>query len=305
VNLRRPGRSKIRAAKFFPFAALPVVFFLFVLLFAGLTLFSAPGEAAWNEENLERIPRDREAFSFVVLGDTQGPNSKFPRVLPAILKEKDLLFAFDLGDLVDYATEAEYEDTFFRHVRGLSLPFLTCASNHDHFKSKNAALYSRLFGSPHYYAFQVGSTSFIVLDNGQDWSLTEEQFLWLEGELEKSRASARRFLMMHRPLADPRPNRKNLHDMSGKPENVRRLNALADKYGVTMIFTGHIHSFYTGRWGQTPFIITGGGGGGLYDRGTPASFHHYMRVDVLPDGRVKYSAVKVDVNVKVNVKNQK
>jgi 3',5'-cyclic AMP phosphodiesterase CpdA len=272
---------------------LPTLLFLFLVFFR--ILCPLPAGAAWNDENLARVPRDREAFSFVVVGDTQGPNSKFPEVLSAILREKDLLFVFNLGDLVDLATDAEYEETFFRHVRGLKLPFLTCASNHDHFRSKNAARYSRLFGSPHYYSFAVGSSCFIVLDNGQDWSLSEEQFTWLEGELEKSRPFARRFLMMHRPLRDPRPNRKRLHDMSGRPENVERLNALTDKYGITMIFTGHIHSFYTGRWGDTPFIITGGGGGGLYDRGSPASFHHYIRVDITPEGRVKYSAVKVDV----------
>lgn len=268
---------------------------LFVLLFPTLAL---PARAAWNEENLARIPRDREAFSFVVVGDTQGPNSKFPQILPSILKEKDLLFVFNLGDLVNYATDEEYESTFFRHVRGLDLPFLTCASNHDHFRSKGAANYSRLFGSPHYYSFSTGSTYFIVLDNGQDWSLTEKQFAWLEDELETSRSFARRFLMMHRPMADPRPNRKRVHDMSGKPDDVKRLNDLTDRYGITMIFTGHIHSFYTGKWGSTPYIITGGGGGGLYDKGTPASFHHYIRVDIAPDGRVRYQAMKVDVGNK-------
>jgi 3',5'-cyclic AMP phosphodiesterase CpdA len=260
-----------------------------------LFLFAPLANAAWNEENLARLThaRDWEAFSFVVVGDTQGPNSKFPSVLPAILKEEDLLFVFDLGDLVNYATNEEYESTFFRHVRGLNLPFLTCASNHDHFKSKNAANYSRLFGSPHYYSFSIGSTFFIVLDNGQDISLTQAQFQWLEETFEDSSAFERRFVMMHRPLRDPRPNRKNPHDMSGRPEDVARLNELFDRYNVTMVFTGHIHSFYTGKWGQTPYIITGGGGGGLYDKGTPASFHHYIRVDVAPDGKVAYRAMKI------------
>jgi hypothetical protein len=265
------------------------------LLFAS---FARLAEGAWNEENLARIPRDREAFSFVVVGDTQGPNSKFPRVLPSILNEEGLLFAFDLGDLVNYATNEEYESTFFRHVRGLDLPFLTCASNHDHFKSKNAANYSRLFGSPHYYSFSIGNTAFIVLDNGLDASLTEAQFSWLEETLGNARGIKRRFLMMHRPLRDPRPNRKKPHDMSGRPENVARLEALFDRYGVTMVFTGHIHSFYTGKWGKTPYIITGGGGGGLYDKGTPASFHHYIRVDITPDGKVAYRAMKVNVTNK-------
>ncbi len=268
-------------------------FLLSLVFLLSFSVLSA--QAAWNGENLARIPRDRESFSFVVVGDTQGPNSKFPQVLPWILKEKDLLFVFDLGDLVNYATDGEYESTFFKHVRGLDLPFITCASNHDHFKSKNAANYSRLLGSPHYYSFAIGSTYFIVLDNGQDWSLTEEQFAWLEGELEKARPFARRFLMMHRPMHDPRPGRKTLHDMSGRPENIERLNELTDRYGISMIFTGHIHSYYTGRWGSTPFIITGGGGGGLYDKGTPASFHHYIRVDIRPDGQTEYRVVRVDV----------
>jgi hypothetical protein len=129
-------------------------------------------------------------------------------------------------------------------------------------------------------------------------SLDEAQFTWLEEVLERSRGFARRFVMTHRPLRDPRPNRKRLHDMSGKPRDVERLNALFDRHGVTMVFTGHIHSFYTGKWGATPYIITGGGGGGLYDKGTPASFHHYIRVDIAPDGNVAYKAMKVNVTGK-------
>ncbi|MDR1378364.1 MAG: metallophosphoesterase [Synergistaceae bacterium] len=262
-----------------------------------LLLEASSAWAGWNDDNLARVLQNRheEFFSFVVVGDTQGPNSKFPQVLPAILKEENLLFVFNLGDLVNYATPEEYESTFFRHVRGLDLPFLTCASNHDHFKSKNAANYSHLFGSPHYYSFAIRSTCFIVLDNGQDTSLNETQFSWLEKTLERSQSFARRFVMMHRPLRDPRSNRKKPHDMSERPHDVERLNALFDRYDVTMIFTGHIHSFYTGKWGKTPYIITGGGGGGLYDKGTPASFHHYIRVDIAPSGKVAYQAIKVDV----------
>ena len=271
-----------------------------ILFFVGLLCFaSCRAEAAWNADNLTRLAAlgDREMFSFVVVGDTQGPGSKFSRILPYILEEEDLFFAFNLGDLVNYATNEEYEDTFFRRVRGLNLPFLTCASNHDHFKSKNAANYSRLFGSPHYYSFRVGSAAFIVLDNGQDWSLTEAQFEWLNGELEKARGCTLRFVMMHRPMRDPRKNRKTPHDMSEKPENVERLSALFDAYGVAMIFTGHIHSFYTGKWGNTPYIITGGGGGSLYDKGTPASFHHYIRVDVTR-GKAAYRVMKVNIDKK-------
>ncbi|MDR1622039.1 MAG: metallophosphoesterase [Synergistaceae bacterium] len=258
-------------------------------------LAASLAEGAWNDDNLARIPRDPESFSFVVVGDTQGPNTKFPKILPFILREEGLLFVFDLGDLVNYATPQEYESTFFRHVRGLDLPFLTCASNHDHFKSKNAATYTRLFGAPHYYAFAIGSTAFIVLDNALDASLTEDQFSWLEETFENARHFKRRFLMMHRPLRDPRPNRKNPHDMSGRPKDVERLGEFFDRYGVTMVFTGHVHSFYTGKWGATPYIVTGGGGGNLYDKGTPASFHHYVRVDIAPDGKVVYKVMKVNV----------
>ncbi|MDR1741842.1 MAG: metallophosphoesterase [Synergistaceae bacterium] len=267
---------------------------------------AVPPEENWNRENLARIaalaPSSNTGFSFVVVGDTQGPNSKFPMVLSAILKEEGILFVFDLGDLVNYATDEEYEETFFRHVRGLDVPFLTCASNHDHFKSKRAANYSRLFGTPHYYSFSVANAAFIVLDNGQDYSMTEEQFLWLERELAVAAEKPVRFVMMHRPISDPRPSRKGTvvpkrkpHDMTenGRTQDAARLSALLDEWGVTMVFAGHIHSYYRGTWGRTPYIITGGGGGGLHDSGTEASFHHYVRVDVPPDGRVTYKVVPV------------
>ena len=45
------------------------------LLFWVAFLLAAPAGAAWNHEKEALIPRDREAFSFVVVGDTQGPNS--------------------------------------------------------------------------------------------------------------------------------------------------------------------------------------------------------------------------------------
>ncbi|GHS95814.1 hypothetical protein AGMMS50276_12830 [Synergistales bacterium] len=300
-------KTKPRPVRLYSWSA--VLFFIFLFSFSLLTHSAFAADTPWNAKNLEKIQSlhaasgRSETFSFAVVGDTQGPNSKFPRVLPKILSEDGLLFVFDLGDLVNYATEAEYEDTFFRHVRHLDLPFVTCASNHDHFKSKRAANYSRLFGAPHYYSFKIANVSFIALDNGQDYSMTEEQLEWFERELKSSKDSALRFVMMHRPLRDPRPNRKRTHDMNENDPNkkeayaraeakIARVSSLFDAYKVTMVFTGHIHSFYEGRWGGTPYIITGGGGGGLYDKGTPASFHHYIRVDV-SNGAARYKVVKV------------
>lgn len=43
----------------------------------------------------------------------------------------------------------------------------------------------------------------------------------------------------------------------------KKLNRLFDENNVTMLFVSHIHGYYRGVWGRTPYIMTGGAGAEL------------------------------------------
>ncbi len=64
---------------------------------------------------------------------------------------------------------------------------------------------------------------------------------------------------MHIPLYTP--NAEEEHGMNSTgPGGSDALKTLFDANNVTMIFASHIHNYYTGTWGKTPYIISGGAG---------------------------------------------
>ena len=85
---------------------------------------------------------------------------------------------------------------------------------------------------------------------------------------------------MHVPLYDTRTSGFGLKHALASPRNAGELNAMFDKYHVTMLFASHIHEYDRGVWGKTPYIITGGGGGELAGTNPQHYFFHYIRVSV-------------------------
>ena len=82
---------------------------------------------------------------------------------------------------------------------------------------------------------------------------------------------------MHVPLHTP--NGEAEHGMvTTGAGGADALQTLFDSYNVTMIFASHIHNYYTGVWGKTPFIISGWAGAPPENNETPN--HHYILVNV-------------------------
>ena len=54
-----------------------------------------------------------------------------------------------------------------------------------------------------------------------------------------------------------------------------------------MLFASHIHAYYRGVWGRTPYIITGGAGAELLGTDPEHDFYHYIVVTVGDEG-VRY-----------------
>ena len=72
---------------------------------------------------------------------------------------------------------------------------------------------------------------------------------------------------MHVPLfspADQKPHNMELND-TNTTIGANTLQKLFNSYpNITMLFASHIHNYYTGKWGTTPYIITGDAGAPTY-----------------------------------------
>lgn len=263
-----------------------------ILLFAtGIKIHSSladPPGTDLNYKALRRIDRTADKFSFAVFGDNQNSISIFNNLLGRVNRD-DVAFAIDNGDLVFDGEMPKYR-FFLDQVKKLNKPLLTSVGNHELYQNGRGTYYD-VFG-PFYYSFTVGRSYFIVLDNANARSVDPPQMDWLKGELEKSQAYTNRFVFMHVPLFDPRKSGFALGHAMDSQANAKRLNSLFDRYDVTMLFTSHLHGYFTGTWGKTPYIITGGAGGELPGSDPEHFFFHYIKVNVSDSG-VSYDVVKL------------
>ena len=87
--------------------------------------------------------------------------------------------------------------------------------------------------------------------------MDNKQLTWLNEQLNLSQKYKYRFVFMHVPLYTPNGETERSMVATG-PGGADALQTLFDTYNVTMIFASHIHNYYTGVWGKTPYIISGG-----------------------------------------------
>ncbi|NIA07681.1 MAG: metallophosphoesterase [Actinobacteria bacterium] len=273
-------------SKFFVCAAL--VLLLLAVAIKIHSVLSFPCISEWNYHQLGKIGKTQNEFSFVVFGDNKNSLTTFENLIGKV-NEEDTLFAIDVGDLV-YDGEKEKYRFFINQIMKLDKPLLTVLGNHD-IREQGRANYYELFGK-YYYSFAVGNSYFIILDNANERNLDSFQFDWLKNELERSQSYKHRFVFMHVPLYDPRRAGKQMGHSLKDLAFAKELNELLDRNRVTMLFVSHIHGYYRGQWGKTPYIITGGAGAELAGSDPRHYFYHYIKVDISQQG-VEYQVVKL------------
>ena len=242
----------------------------------------------WNYHQLQSINSTKKEFSFAVFGDNRNSIKTFEYLIEKINQE-DIIFAIDVGDLV-YDGEKEKYRFFINQLKKIKKPLLTVIGNHE-LKKEGRANYYVLFGK-FYYSFVVGNSYFIVLDDANAKNLDPWQMEWLKDELEKSQNYKYRFVFMHVPLYDPRKGSLEMGHSLKDLIFVNELNNLFDKNNLTMLFVAHIHGYYRGVWGKTPYIITGGAVARLSGSDPQHDFFHYIKVNV-SESEVKYEVVKL------------
>ena len=251
---------------------------LLFLLLLGVALF---GAKPYNEVELQRIAalKERIPFSFVVMGDNREGNDVLRRIIEQ-LNQSDILFAINNGDLTDNGGEAEFK-AYIELLKHSKKPILSNIGNHEiPFFFGDKSNYKKYIGRVH-YSFAFANSYFIFVDDANKKRVGKKQMHWLEQELQKAQAYKYRFVFLHVPLFDPRKGWR-LHKHSLKDiNNAKELNALFDRYHVTMLFASHIHTYLKGRWGKTPYIISGGAGA---PNDKDGGFYHYIVVKVSENG---------------------
>lgn len=244
-----------------------------------------------TKENQHSQGNNSSSFSFDVFGDNRDSIFVFNQLIKQVNNDNST-FAIDIGDLVTFDDKLQWR-YFFKQISQFKKPILFVQGNHEAFPNGNKS-FEKYFG-PRYYAFAYHNAYFIMLDDSNEHCIDSQQYNWFIKQLKISQKYQYRFVFMHVPLYDPRSPQPKL-DVHGLKDSTcaKKLNNLFDQYEVTMLFTSHIHGYFSGTWGKTPYIITGGAGAPMKFSNPDHYFFHYIKVQVMPD-KVTYSPEKVNV----------
>jgi len=257
------------------------LFLLFVAVYAVAS--------SYNNKMLDKISKTKatKSFAFAVMGDNRDGEYVLKKIIAHMNQNSSIQFALNNGDLVPDGYKKEFTG-YVKTIQTSNKPILSVIGNHELPWYGGESNYEKIFGQT-YFSFIFGNSYFIILDDSDEKGVFEKQYSWLDKELKKSQSYQNRFVFMHVPLYDPRKGAYQKGHSLKKIQNAKKLNDLFDRYGVTMLFCSHIHSYFRGFWHKTPYIITGGAGAPLKKEG----FYHYVKVAV-SGNTINYKVVKVD-----------
>jgi hypothetical protein len=251
--------------------------------------------SSFQSANLETTP-----FAFGVIADTQG-NPGVCKTLTDMMWMQRPNFFIIPGDLVDSGpNKKHWTEHFFPGLDPIAsrVAFFPIIGNHE----QNAKFYYDYVSCPapeYYYTFKYGNAQFFMIDSNKECGPDSEQYKWLEAQLAESHATWK-FVSYHHPSYSS--DEDDYGDMwKGKSEHgdlrLRPLSNLYDRYGVDIVWNGHIHS-YERTWPLvadkpvehkgTIYMVTGGGGGNLETAGPIKPYfqnnvkhgHHYCLVGI-------------------------
>jgi hypothetical protein len=232
-----------------------------------------------------------QGFRFVVFGDSR---SQF-ELWSAMVRHIDQLapkpaFVIVLGDIVVSGHVEEFRDYYIPPLLETDIPYFVAIGNHDDGDEGQATEYRYLFGDNSLnYHFDHGGIRFVFMDNVTAVQPYDRTLSWLDRVLSETPPGNGKLVFAHRPPADIEKWAYHAWSL----EESRIFTETMTRRGVEHVFLGHIHAYSTATWNGVHYTVTGGGGAGLHDRyGPQGNVHHYVIVDVLPDGRLRQTVVR-------------
>lgn len=220
-------------------------------------------------------PQPTEEFDFFFFGDVHGMFHNLEDIIQTA-NSSNPLFIMSNGDMTHSGRLTDYH--MLSDILGRSnVPVFTSIGNHDKRARGGRTTYRKMLG-PFYYSFSVGDSTFIVLDSSRKRGLQKFQYKWLERELQLATQKQQRiFVFLHRPPICPKYN----YSAFSAASNRWRFLSMMGKYNVEAVFSSHIHVFSEFYKRGVRYIVTGGGGGALWQA---ANVHHYLHVIVNKEG---------------------
>lgn len=242
-------------------------------------------------------PAAGSTLHFVVYGDTRGDVAAHQSVVDAYAK-LDPQVVVHSGDLWDGYTPAQFDAILTKNANiGALLAqnlFLVSRGNHENAADLLAFKPTLVRNNTELYSATVGPVFFVSL--GMD-PAGEATFLEQQLSSPAAKAATWRFVFSHYPIYSGGP-----HGGHG----IAAIESLCDKYGVAIYFNGHDHLYERSHQmhGQqivdrgnsltaangTVYIVTGGGGAGLYSGQAIPSTHfqktayHFVEVTATATG---------------------
>ncbi len=239
-------------------------------------------------------PVDAKPFTFLAYGDSRSDPQAHAAVVARMLATPSD-FLVNTGDLVATGDSARDWADFFRveapllaercvfvsvgnheltnpTLQGADLPFLQYFAPIDEGRER-----LELRGS-----FRWGNARFFLLNAMDEWSSDDRA--WLASELERAKGEAgvvhRIAIMHHGPFSSGRHGDNAMLKRAGVLDQLRG-------GGVDLVLAGHDHLYERGEGAGLKYIVTGGSGAPLYQRGRKSpttavleSSHHFVEVRV-------------------------
>jgi len=213
-----------------------------------------------------RTERDRaDPYRIVVYGDTRSNHDDHRMVVERIVTEVPDV-ALHTGDLVGTGSSQSNWEIFFDVEAELlrDVPLYSAIGNHE----GDGLLYVDHFALPDdtpnpelYYAFRYSTSAFVVIDLYEsNYDPGSTQYEWIRSTLEAfaaDRSVRHIFVAFHHGPYDSGPH--------GSHSGVRtHLVPLFIEHGVSMVFSGHDHTYERSTMDGVVYVVTGGGGAPLY-----------------------------------------
>lgn len=242
-------------------------------------------------------PQAGDVIRIGVYGDVRGGHDVHKKIVDAMLAEGLDLIAVT-GDMVARGTDEGDWQRFFVVTRELlaQLHYVPAIGNHDVGLGT-----SDVFPLPqpppdrpdraYWYSLQLADIHLVFLDSNAYDRAEQEQ--WLDADLAAARSKNVRTIIV---LTHDGPYSRGDH-RGNRIARDRYVPILA-KYHVDLVLSGHDHIYQRGEAGGIRYVVSGGGGAGLYQascgvEGKPAcppdgmqkffSEHHYLTLSITAD----------------------
>jgi Calcineurin-like phosphoesterase len=213
------------------------------------------------------ISLGRPDATFLALGDFGTGGDFQQRIADAMCREVEgepVRYVVTTGDNVYGSGEPEDFDSDFKEPysclfqRGVR--FHAVLGNHDVItRGGQPEINDPAFGMPaRYYVWRLGVISFIMLEsNGLDED--PEQLQWMRKELARAQSSPWTIVVFHHPVFSA----GTVHGPTPGFDEI--LARPFSQFGVDLVLNGHDHNYQHAELDGVTYVVTGGGGAGLYE----------------------------------------